>query len=137
MTLVVLMREVPAQAFRTMTLEGGPGNDVLATDAAVRGTQRGGDGRDTLLTYPSAGDKPQLLDGGADKDGIRAWGLAADVIRGGAGNDAIDSTSFKGRGAPDRVSCGAGKDRGTKGRYGIKPKYDKNDRVAKDCERRR
>lgn len=111
------------------TLEGRSGNDVLRGGAGDRASSlRGGSGNDSIQGA-SAKDR---IAGGYGND--RIWGLAGndrldggagrDVLSGGAGHDYIVS---KERGSErDTVVCGPGRDRVL---------ADRNDNVARDCER--
>jgi Ca2+-binding RTX toxin-like protein len=90
-------------------LAGGPGDDLLAGDA----------GRDTLIGCRGA----DTLLGGAGGDRLSAATRddAGDVVLGGVGSDVIDTLD----GSPDRITCGAGRDR---------VRADRGDRIGRGCE---
>ena len=124
-------------------LVGGSGDDRLTGNAGVDNLS-GGSGAD-LLAGASGRD---VLKGGASRDGINggsgndrirgdagndqlAGGSGSDTMSGGSGRDRLYGGSGRDRidltdGARDRVSCGAGRDT---------VRADRNDRVARDCER--
>lgn len=99
-------------------LEGESGNDKL-TGGSGHDRLIGGRGRDKL----SGGLGNDRLEGGAGRDYIDGGG-GRDRISGGPGNDAINvATAGVGR---DIVRCGRGRDT---------VRANREDRVARDCER--
>ena len=104
---------------------GGGGNDRLFGDSGNdrlfgdKGNDRfsGGTGNDNF----SGGSGNDLLSGDSGKDLLSGNG-GTDTIRGGSGNDTIKGRDDK----RDTISCGSGKDAVA---------ADREDRVAKDCER--
>jgi len=97
-------------------VSGNRGGDRLAGEGG-RDRVSGNSGNDRLLGGPG----PDLLFGGSGRDLLSAGG-GRNRLFGGAGNDGIRARNDR----VDRIRCGAGNDRVT---------ADKNDRVARDCER--
>ena len=116
--------------FTTLLVEGRGGNDRIAAESGYTTAARlrillGQGGRDALRATPDGsvlhgGNGNDRLSGGPGADNLTG-GRGADRISGGAGRDLIRAID----GSPDRVSCGAGKDRA---------KVDGIDRV-KACEK--
>jgi dipeptidyl aminopeptidase/acylaminoacyl peptidase len=97
-------------------LEGGPGDDLLMGRRGHDGL-RGGPGDDTLL----GGRGADRLYGGPGDD-VLEGGRYLDRLDGGPGDDVVRARD----GLPDRVRCGAGRDRVL---------ADGRDVVEPDCER--
>ncbi|WP_354699305.1 hypothetical protein DSM112329_05017 [Paraconexibacter sp. AEG42_29] len=125
-------------------LNGGAGNDVLwglrqaGLTSSLPDVLDAGPGDDTIYGGPG----PQTIDGGAGDDFING-GLGTNAIRGGAGKDTIrlrgsgtatvdggagNDTIYVNGPAAGRVRCGAGTDT---------VYANRNDRIARDCERLR
>ena len=94
---------------------GGPGNDRLRGSAG-RDALHGGAGNDRL----SGGAGNDRLTGGSGNDRL-AGGGGRNRLSAGAGSDRVDARN----GRPDRVDCGAGRDRA---------RVDRSDRLRR-CER--
>ena len=92
----------------SITVLGGPGNDVLKADGGAQ-TLVGGDGNDVL----EGGADADVLDGGDGNDNVRGdsgddelrGGPGLDGLSGGQGNDKLD-----GGDGHDEISAGAGDD---------------------------
>jgi Ca2+-binding RTX toxin-like protein len=100
------------------TYTGGPGNDRIQVDEFLDATVHGGAGND-VVTFPGQGNGIIFGDAGND---VLSSSSATDHFRGGAGNDTIRARD----GSADSISCGAGRDT---------VKADKQDKVARDCEK--
>jgi Ca2+-binding RTX toxin-like protein len=100
------------------TYTGGSGNDRIQVDEFLDATVHGGAGND-VVTFPGQGNGIIFGDAGND---VLSSSSATDHFRGGAGNDTIRARD----GSADSISCGAGRDT---------VKADKQDKVARDCEK--
>jgi len=114
-----------AGGVRTVRVDLGDREDSVRVSVGLPVGVLGGFGSDTIASGPGkdqldGGEGDDTIGGAAGDDDI-IGGLGADRIDGGAGDDTVRAAD----GLPDRIACGAGRDRVL---------ADTTDDVAADCE---